>query len=161
MTDLGSLVKLVEKWHSDQIFASSFTAKLKDIITPTYLKLLEAAEQDRPEKEVMKYSKTFMVDYMTVQEFEPAKNLYSDSVAWADISSKINKFNQEYNKLDLNNASPEVRERGEELIRVGEEYKNQLIKLIEGFHVHYKLLSDRCREEIKSNILEKKPSQEG
>ena len=42
----------------------------------------------------MKYNKTFLVDYMTIQQFEPTKNQYEDYVAWTDVSTKINKFNQ-------------------------------------------------------------------
>lgn len=78
----------------------------------------------------MKYNRTFLVDYMAIQEFEPTKNQYENYIAWTDISSKVNKFNQEYNKLDLVNPTEEIKARSEELVRIGEEYKNQLLKVI-------------------------------
>lgn len=69
-------MKLIEKWHGDQIFSINFTTKLRDIIDPVYKRLLDFAEQEKPEKQFMKYNKTFLIDYMAIQEFEPTKNQY-------------------------------------------------------------------------------------
>jgi hypothetical protein len=42
------------------------------------------------------------MDYNTLQDFEPGKKIYQDCVVRNELEAKLIRFNQEFNKLDLN-----------------------------------------------------------
>jgi len=93
-------------------------------------RLLDQAEQNKVEKLNLKYSKTFLIDYTTVQGFEPARGIYQLIVHRNELESKLIRFNQEYSKLDLTGTpTPETEARAAELLRVSEEYKSALMKV--------------------------------
>lgn len=128
-SDANNVNRLIDKWSTEQVFADTFIERLKEIIVPVCKRLLEQSEQTKTEKLNLKYSKTFLVDYNTLQEFEPAKRIYQDHVDKNDLEAKLIKFNHEYNKLDLNAPTPEAGQRAAELLRAAEEYREGLLKV--------------------------------
>jgi hypothetical protein len=121
---------LIDQWSQEQLFVESFVCRLREIITPVAKRLLDQAEQNKVEKLNLKYSKTFLIDYTTVQSFEPAKHIYQLIVHRNELESKLIRFNQEYSKLDLSGSpTPETEARATELLRVSEEYRSALMKV--------------------------------
>lgn len=96
----------------------------------------------------MKYNKTFLIDYLAIEEFDLTRHQYEDYYTWTEVSSKVNKFNQEFKKLDFESPTPDMKMRSSELIRIGEEYRVQLLKLIESVQFDYNNLSRIALEHI-------------
>lgn len=71
------------------------------------------------------------MDYSAIQAFEPSRHIYETIRQRSELDSKLIRFNQEYTKLDLTTpATPETKTRSDELLRVSEEYKLSLYKVL-------------------------------
>lgn len=142
------IIGAIDKWAIDQLFVDNFLERIKDVANPIYKKVAEERAGGGKHEKFTKYKKTFLMELMDVRKFEPTSKVYDTYIQMMDITSKLNSFQQAYNKIDFDNLNEDTLKRAKELQKATDDYKERLETVISGLHAGFKLIADECREDF-------------
>lgn len=91
---IKKVLQIIDRWRADKIYHPDFCDKLKNIIGPYYKDLKEQYQKYYGEKDQKgKYTKTFIVNYLIVNEDKISSDVYSSISNTTQAIQKLDKLN--------------------------------------------------------------------